>query len=79
MRAKCLPDSVSICYLPAICFQERRQELSVVQVTQYACWLVPTHQAEEGLGRLSSVKVRVPTSRKVIEISRRLCLLEKDE
>lgn len=56
MRAQCLPDSVGIYYLPAICFQERRQELSVVQVTQYACWIVPTRQDEEALGRLSSVK-----------------------
>lgn len=56
MRTNCLPGSVAIRHLPATCFQERRHELGAVQVTQYACWLVPTRQAGEALGRLSSVK-----------------------
>lgn len=55
-ESKVLIRRIGTFYLPAICFQERRQELSVVQVSPYACWLVPTHQAEEALGRLSSVK-----------------------
>lgn len=55
-RANSLPESVGICHLPVTYFQERRHELGAVQITKYACRLVPSCQAREALGRLSSVK-----------------------
>lgn len=84
-RANSLPESVGICHLPVIYFQERRHELGTVQITNYACWLVPSCQAGEALGRLSSVKrleCQFPGQllrSHVDYVCVCVCVLEKDE